>query len=151
MLKKTTPSDFTMGFIFSPDLQEVYLIRKTHPEWQAGKLNGVGGHREVAETFGVCMIREAYEESGYKGSFTHFATLYGPSLRCLVYYSVMQKGQLAPETREKEQIETVRLSNILSDADQMITSLPWLILAAVSHISHPDDKFWIDVKYNHAT
>jgi len=34
-MKKITA---TLGFIFSNDLQEVLLIRKRHPEWQAEKI-----------------------------------------------------------------------------------------------------------------
>ena len=139
--------EYTMGFIFSPDLKRVYLIRKTHPEWQAGKLNGVGGKRRKGEAFQACMAREAEEEAGYTGSFTHFATMGGPDWTCLVYYSVMQEGQQAPATREEEQIEVVWLVNLLPDAEQMISNLPWLILSAINHIRHPKPKFWIDVKY----
>ncbi|MDR2650033.1 MAG: NUDIX domain-containing protein [Clostridiales bacterium] len=139
--------DSTMGFICSHDLLNVYLIRKTHPEWLAESLNGVGGHRKITETFSACMKREAYEEAGYTGTFTQFATLYGTNRQCLVYYSIMQEGQRALETCEKEKIEPIRLNNILADAGQMNVHLPWLILAAVSHVSRPDDKFRIDVKY----
>lgn len=139
--------EYTMGFIFSPELKEVYLIRKTHPKWQAGLLNGVGGHRQETEAFYACMMREAYEEAGYTGDFTHFATMGGTDWTCLVYYSVMHEGQQAPATREEEQIESVRLGNVLAESDQMISNLPWLILAAVNHIHHGGEKFWLDVKY----
>lgn len=40
------------------------LVRKEHPEWQAGKLNGVGGHIEAGETPVEAMDREWLEEVG---------------------------------------------------------------------------------------
>lgn len=43
---------------------EVALISKTHPEWQAGKLNGVGGAVEGEETPPESMRREFLEEAG---------------------------------------------------------------------------------------
>lgn len=42
----------------------VALIRKKRPEWQAGKLNGIGGHVEDGESFVQAMSREFREEAG---------------------------------------------------------------------------------------
>lgn len=39
-------SSYVCGFMCSWDLQNFLLIRKTHPEWQKGKLNGIGGKIE---------------------------------------------------------------------------------------------------------
>lgn len=60
------------------DVQNFLLIRKTHPEWQKGKLNGIGGKIEkkekltsngivdhwLLETPFEAMIREFHEETG---------------------------------------------------------------------------------------
>ncbi len=40
---------WVVGFLFNTK-GEIALISKTHPEWQAGKLNGVGGAVEGEET-----------------------------------------------------------------------------------------------------
>jgi 8-oxo-dGTP diphosphatase len=42
----------------------VVLIRKVKPDWQAGKLNGVGGKIEPGETSTTAMAREFHEETG---------------------------------------------------------------------------------------
>jgi 8-oxo-dGTP diphosphatase len=42
----------------------VVLIRKVKPDWQAGKLNGVGGKIEPGETSKTAMAREFHEETG---------------------------------------------------------------------------------------
>jgi 8-oxo-dGTP diphosphatase len=55
---------YVVGFMFSTDLQFVALIRKNRPEWQAGKLNGIGGKIEEDESPRDAMIREFYEETG---------------------------------------------------------------------------------------
>jgi 8-oxo-dGTP diphosphatase len=44
----------------------VLLIRKARPEWQRGKLNGVGGKVEPGETPMAAMIREFTEEAGWE-------------------------------------------------------------------------------------
>lgn len=57
--------EYVLGFAF--DLNgDVTLIRKNRPEWQAGKWNGVGGHRNGAETGPEAMVREFEEEAGVK-------------------------------------------------------------------------------------
>ena len=50
--------------MFSLDKQFVALIRKNRPEWQAGKLNGIGGKIEDGEHPRYAMVREFREETG---------------------------------------------------------------------------------------
>lgn len=56
---------YVVGFLFCGE--EVLLIRKARPQWQRGKLNGVGGHVEMGETFRAAMIREFLEETRVRG------------------------------------------------------------------------------------
>lgn len=69
--------NYVCGFMCSWDVQNFLLIRKTHPEWQKGKLNGIGGKIEkripgydieygvpIEETPFEAMIREFHEETG---------------------------------------------------------------------------------------
>ena len=55
---------FCVGYLFSPDLTKVVLIRKNRPDWQATKLNGVGGKLQDGETPLRGMQREFLEETG---------------------------------------------------------------------------------------
>lgn len=50
--------------MFSLDLSQVALIRKLRPDWQAGKLNGIGGKVEAGEFALSAMVREFAEETG---------------------------------------------------------------------------------------
>lgn len=54
---------YVLGIVTSPE-NDVLLIRKTKPEWQAGRLNGIGGKIEPAESPAFAMAREFYEETG---------------------------------------------------------------------------------------
>lgn len=56
---------WVLGFLFSEDLSKVVLIKKTHPDWQAGKLNGIGGKIELGASHRATMWRECREETGY--------------------------------------------------------------------------------------
>ena len=55
---------YVAGFVFNKQHDCVVLIKKTHPEWQRGLLNGVGGKVENNETFVEAMARECTEECG---------------------------------------------------------------------------------------
>lgn len=58
-------TQYVVGFAFD-DLGRVALIKKLHPEWQAGKWNGIGGHIEDGETSKAAMEREFFEETGVR-------------------------------------------------------------------------------------
>lgn len=137
---------FTLGFVLA-DGKYVYLMRKDHPDFQAGKLNGVGGKLEPGETFADCMAREAVEESGYSGAWHHLATMTGNTkgwgmYQCEVFYSVMSEGDTEPHTCEREPIEKHPIADLLSLSSQMVPHLPVLIMAALArHNSGPEAGF----------
>ena len=54
---------WVVGFLFNSK-NELALVKKTHPAWQAGKLNGVGGKVEEGESIIQAMRREFNEEAG---------------------------------------------------------------------------------------
>lgn len=68
---------YCVGFLF--DRNEVLLLWKAKPDWQRGKLNGVGGHIEH-ETPLMAMVREFQEETQVATTpdqWEHFATVTG--------------------------------------------------------------------------
>jgi len=50
--------NYVCGFMMTWDLQQFLLIRKTHPDWQKGKLNGIGGKIECTK---IVMIKAWYD------------------------------------------------------------------------------------------
>lgn len=57
-------TEYVCGFLFDEDFENVVLINKNRPEWQKGKLNGIGGRLESNETVAEAMSREFKEETG---------------------------------------------------------------------------------------
>jgi 8-oxo-dGTP diphosphatase len=59
-------TEYVCGFLFCRygHTTRVLLIEKKRPRWQAGKLNGIGGHIEPGETPLAAMRREFLEEAG---------------------------------------------------------------------------------------
>ena len=75
---KTETTRYVAGFLFSTDRRRVVLIHKTHPAWQAGRLNGVGGKINQGEMALDAMMREFAEEAGRTiSTWKHFCTLNG--------------------------------------------------------------------------
>lgn len=58
--------DYVVGFLFSTTQEDVVLIQKNRPAWQAGLLNGPGGKVEDGEWRDDAMEREFFEETGAK-------------------------------------------------------------------------------------
>lgn len=58
--------EYVCGFMFDEkEYPNVIMIEKKRPEWQAGKLNGIGGKIEPGEHFIDAMVREFHEETGW--------------------------------------------------------------------------------------
>jgi len=55
---------YVVGLIFDESFENILLIRKNRPDWQKGRLNGVGGKVEEQETSYEAMVRECEEECG---------------------------------------------------------------------------------------
>lgn len=62
---------YTVGFYFTEDLSKVLLIRKAKPQWQMGRLNGIGGAFETVDGNipERCMDREFREETEFGGAY----------------------------------------------------------------------------------
>lgn len=89
-VEKVPPQEWVAGFLFTDNFKKVALIKKSHPEWQRGKWNGVGGKVEGGESPREAMLREWKEESGllpgqnwkefcildWKGGRVHFFVAY---------------------------------------------------------------------------
>ena len=55
---------YVVGLVFDASNTKVLLVRKNRPNWQVGKLNGIGGKVEEGETPYEAVVRECEEECG---------------------------------------------------------------------------------------
>ena len=78
---------YVVGFAFDEYQKAVILIEKSHPEWQKGKWNGIGGKIKLGESPLQAMVREAREETGILNDFKwkHYATMRGDDFECFVF------------------------------------------------------------------
>jgi len=63
VLENALSYNYVLGFGFTLD-DRVALIKKERPDWQKGKVNGIGGKIDEGETPEKAMSREYYQETG---------------------------------------------------------------------------------------
>lgn len=126
---------YVAGFMFDYPLKRVALIKKNRPEWQAGKLNAIGGHIEQGETPIQAMVREFEEETGLKTNedlWFEFAKISENGAFDVTFF--VTQGFLDPlRTITDEEICIVPVSDV--NADKMIENLSWLVPLAIDHIT----------------
>ena len=120
-----------LGFMFSEDLKNVLLLKKSHPEWQAGQLNGVGGKLEPEDKNDphAAMAREFKEETGMlHDDWDSFCVLENEKKTWRVYiYSAVGEITEAKKMEDEEPI-VVSVDNL---PPQIIDNLSWLIPLAL--------------------
>lgn len=130
-------TNYTVGFLFSFDKQQIALIRKNRPDWQKGRLNGIGGHVEAGETAAQCMMREFGEEifypSPYKTEWRQYCTLVGPSFDVYCFAAMGDLAGIKAKTDEDVEIINVDQIHPLRNKD-MIENLPTLVSMAIDFI-----------------
>jgi 8-oxo-dGTP diphosphatase len=81
---ETAQVEYVVGFAFDTR-GRVALIRKNRPAWQAGRLNGIGGHVEPGEAPRDAMTREFQEETGTRlDGWERFAVMAFPG--AIIYF-----------------------------------------------------------------
>lgn len=118
---------YVLGYYFNRELTSVTLIYKRRPEWQAGKLNGVGGHIEKEDVSALkAMEREFYEETGatvMSWREVHVAGD-GKNWTCHIFTAC---GEAEVKTQTDETVWNVDLENITKDH---------LVEGVIDHIQH---------------
>lgn len=143
----TNPSnwaEYVVGFAFNVSRNYVVLIRKARPEWQAGKLNGIGGHVETGESHLIAMVREFYEETGVDtepNRWERYARLTG--LHSGVdFFRFFDSSISAVRTTTDEPVDIYWVTDVLRD-DDVLPNLKFLIPMALE----PKIKF-VTLRYN---
>lgn len=129
--------NFTLGFIFSPSFDRVLLMHKNRPDWQAGKVNGIGGKVEGDESLVACMVRETFEETGLNipdEKWSQVGQFGADTWTVFVYCSVFTGDQASIESKTDERVEWFRVDQIPENA---IENLNWMIPICVDKLKDP--------------
>jgi 8-oxo-dGTP diphosphatase len=130
---------YTVGFIFTPDYSQVLLVRKNRPQWQAGKLNGIGGKIEEGESSLECVVREIEEETALKinsPDWTLVGNMEGDDWG-VDYYTAVYDGTLSDaKTTTDEEVEWHEVHKLPKET---LDDVLWLV--HISADKHKNGKF----------
>lgn len=116
--------NYVVGLHFDPEAEQLLMVRKLRPDWQAGHFNGPGGKIEPNETAYHAMRREFMEETGLDVDDWQLAILYRLPAGNTLY--VFSSFSFAGSFRqmEDEPLMIVRTDKL---PPKMIDNLPWII------------------------
>ena len=128
--------EYVLGFYFTSGEYGplVLLIRKTKPDWQAGKLNGIGGHVEIGETPAQAMTREFTEETGaIVNDWQPFLIMEFPQSRVHCYVRIGNVPLGLMTTTD----EAIGWTSVDALPDIVLPNLRWLVPMAYEDIENP--------------
>jgi len=129
---------YVLGFLFSSNKEFVFLIKKNRPDWQSGKLNGIGGHIELGELIDEAMTREFQEETGVLIKAWEYFGMMGSANKegiwqVYLFTSVLPLNHNIPQTVTDEEVIAVRVTDLLLKGNMnIIPNLRWLIPMALT-------------------
>lgn len=129
---------YSVGFCFTYDLAQVALIRKVKPEWQKGKLNGVGGAVEIGENFQYAMWREWNEETGLPSAadgWNQICEMRGQDYIVAVFTYRMHVIEPDPFKTADEQVAWY-MTHSIQRRNDIIPNLRWLIPLCLDESVH---------------
>lgn len=113
---------YVVGFLFN-GIGDVALILKTHPEWQKGRLNGIGGHIEPDETPEQAMRREFLEEAGLDlTDWREFCLVKGAEYE--VHYLTMTRPKALIKTMTDERVGWYSVRRL---PDNVVANVEWTV------------------------
>ena len=124
-----------LGFMFNRYLTEVVLMVKERPAWQAGLLNGIGGHIEPDETPRMAMAREFLEETGCQTRIYDWQPCFKMIRSCgddgdfavRVFRCIADVPSLKPFVRTAEDQEVLILKPFGPWNLPCVSNLPWIV------------------------
>lgn len=130
---------YVVGFLFDKGMGNLILIKKTKPEWQKGRFNGVGGKVEPNETFEAAMVREFEEETGVK--ITNW-NLFSIMNNCpedlskaykIHFYRAFEELSVLQQvkTTTEEEVFIINMQDFWNGSIDVIYNLQWLIPMAL--------------------
>lgn len=132
--------NYSLGFVFTPSFEEVLLIHKNKPEWQKGKLNGLGGKLEANETAVACMVRETKEESDLftvEKDWVYVGNLTSEIFFTEVFACIYSGDKNDAKSMEEQKIAWFSSKDLPTN---VITNLTWLIPLAIDKLKNNEPK-----------
>ncbi|MEP7066081.1 MAG: NUDIX domain-containing protein [Gemmatimonadota bacterium] len=119
---------FVLALLFSADLRQVVLMRRTRPEWQAGRVNALGGRIMDGESPFAAAQREAREECGVdEAGWVEVLVWEDAEYELHVMRAVSDRARDARTLEDQE----VYLADVSALPENVIDNLRWLVPLAL--------------------
>lgn len=130
---------YVLGFAFDPNFDYVVLINKVRPDWQKGRLNGVGGKKEDFDiSYYDAMRREFKEETSVdinQERWQFFTQMLGDDFYCQCFSVQLTHAEFIDvSTTTDEEVKKVAICDIIYF--KTISNIPWLIHMAADSLKH---------------
>lgn len=132
--------NYTLGFIFSQDTFEVLLMHKKRPDWQVGRINGVGGRVEPNEESADCIVREVLEETGVqtqRDNWAYFGVIKSANWQVDLYVMLHYGNTKDFSTVTDEKIEWFKVDDL---PDNILENLNWMIPMGMERLKNKEFK-----------
>lgn len=132
---------YVVGFAFNLTGSQLCLIRKIKPDWQQGKLNGVGGKIGDGESPRHAMRREFSEETGYQhNAWDYVGVLKGCDYELYIFTAELPVLNLRQNLHSitAEDLEFVDPKRL---PDDCIPNLHWIVPLCQTE---SDEEFTLD-------
>lgn len=123
--------EYVAGFLFSECQKYVAMVRKNKPEWQKGKLNGIGGKIEAGETPHEAMVREFREETGILIPAWDNTAIINGNGWTVYFFHQFDNNIWGTSTIEDEEIVIHHVDDILLGTVDYIKNIPVLLTLAL--------------------
>ena len=137
---------YVLAFIFDASLEKVLLIHKSRPEWQKGKINGIGGKVEDAESEIAAIVRETKEETDLiigEEKFVHLGKMSSEEWIVEIFICIYQGSMADAKSIEDQHVEWFSVNNLPVN---VLDNLRWLIPLSLTKLSNNQVKK-IEVTY----
>ena len=122
--------EYVVTFLFTLNMNRIWLIEKQKPDWQKGCLNGIGGKVEKGELPLAAAIRELKEEAGIdKMNLWELGYMFGTNNDSTEFKVWIYTGitDLELKTMEEEQVSLKYINEVKTY--KCIENVPMLIEA----------------------
>lgn len=126
---------YVLGFCFATYTDRVLLIKKNKPEWQKGRLNGIGGKIEEGETPLQAMVREAKEEADITPEWFPYGVYRGPGYEIFLFTATDSDSIVNYRSMTDEEVVCLSMATEVPWRNElaMIWNLNWMIPLALDH------------------
>lgn len=136
----TAGSRQVLGFVFDSACR-FWLVRKRDPEWQKGRLNGIGGKVSEGETSLEAMKNSGLRDLGIDAPWEEYACLVRPKWNCKVYCTVLHSGKPASINEELAGVFEFADLDYLPSSLQTVEGVRLLVIAAISRLKNYDAPY----------